>query len=327
SSCTAGLHLLVQALGLGSGDEVIVPSMTFVATVNAVLYVGAKPVFVDIAGVKEPHLDPKSVEAAVTPRTRAIMVMHYGGHPAPMAEYKSVAERHGLALLEDAAHAPGARVKGEAIGSLSAGAAFSFYANKNLSTGEGGMITTNDAVIADLVRSSRSHGMTSTSWERHSGRTADYDVERLGYNYRMTEITAALGRVQLRKLPQANQARARLDSQYRERLGELPQIEIPYSADSSGSVHHLFPIVLSSGISRDRFRERLAQQGIQTSIHYRAVHQMSYHKRLRKAGKRVALPITEEYASREVTLPLFPSMTEAQLDAVVQAVRTAVLEA
>lgn len=326
SSCTAGLHLMVQALGLARGDEVIVPSMTFVATVNAVLYTGAKPVFADIVSVNKPHLDPAAVEAAITPKTRAILVMHYGGYPAPLFEYQRIAARHGLALIEDAAHAPGAHLDGKRIGSISVAAAFSFYSNKNLSTGEGGMITTNDAVLADLMRSSRSHGMTSGSWERHFGRTAEYDVERLGYNYRMTEITAALGRVQLQKLPLANQARARLDQHYRERLQNLKQIEIPYEKDCSGAVHHLLPIVLDRGIRRETFRECLAKRGVQTSIHYRAVHQMSYHKRLAKSAKRVALPHTEEYASREVTLPLYPTMSEAQLDVVVCAVQEAVSE-
>ncbi|MEA3502594.1 MAG: DegT/DnrJ/EryC1/StrS family aminotransferase, partial [Actinomycetota bacterium] len=224
SSATASLHLALLALGLGPGDEVLVPSYTFVASANAVVYVGATPVFVDITGSTDLNMDPNDVEAKITPRTKAIMVVHIAGYLADMNVIMGIAERHGLFVVEDAAHAVGARYlapgdyEDRAAGTIGGIGCFSFFANKNLVTGEGGMVTTGDGDLARRVRLGRSHGMTKSSWDKAEGRATDYDIEEIGYNYRPTEITAALGLIQLTKLDAAISQRRILTERYRTRL-------------------------------------------------------------------------------------------------------------
>ena len=191
SNATAALHLACLALGIGTGDEVIVPSLTFVATANAVLYTGAEVRFADILGLDELNISPDAIEKEITARTKAIIVMHYGGFPCRIHEIRAIADRHGLALIEDAAHAPGAALAGRSLGAWGEVACFSFFSNKNLSTGEGGMLVTDREDIAEKVRLLRSHGMTSVTWDRHQGHAYSYDVVDLGYNYRSDEIRSA----------------------------------------------------------------------------------------------------------------------------------------
>jgi dTDP-4-amino-4,6-dideoxygalactose transaminase len=310
SSGTGGLHLMCLAAGLGAGDEVIVPSLTFVATVNAIRYTGATPVFAEIAGVLEPALSAAACEPLITERTRAIMHMPYGGHPGEARALERLARRHGLALLIDAAHAVGARCGGRPVGSLGVAAAYSFFANKNLAIGEGGMVTTDDDDIARTLRLTRSHGMTALSWDQAKGHAFGYDVVALGFNYRLDEPRAALGRARLERLDEENARRARLDARYRASLAGVVECTLAPCDDVQPS-HHLFTIVLPAHVDRDAFRRRLAERGVQTSVHYPPAHRMAIH-----SHAAVELPVTEDYARRTVTLPLFAHMADGQQDRV-----------
>jgi dTDP-4-amino-4,6-dideoxygalactose transaminase len=316
---TAGLHLVCAAAGLGPGDEVIVPSMTFVATVNAIAYTGATPVFADVRGLTEPWLVPDTVEAVATARTRAIMAMAYGGHPGETAGLARLASERGLALLEDAAHAAGSRVAGRHLGTFGLAGAFSFFSNKNLAIGEGGMVITDDDSVAARMRLMRSHGMTTLTWDRHRGHASDYDVVAVGFNYRIDEPRAALARCRLARLDADNARRAELDARYRALLGETSGLTLALApAPGARAAHHLFTVVLDVGVERAAFREALAARGVQTSVHYPPAHRLTAHARA------VDLPITEAYGERAVTLPMFATMSTGQQDAVVDAVRAAV---
>ncbi len=322
SNATVALHLACLALDIGPGDEVIVPSLSFVATSNAVLYTGAEVRFAEIQGEHDLTISPASIEAQITPRTKAIMVMHYGGYPCDMPAILEIARRRNLAVIEDAAHAPGASLDGSALGTWGDAACFSFFSNKNLATGEGGMLVTDRDDIADKVRRMRSHGMTSLTWDRHQGHAYSYDVTALGYNYRIDEIRSALGLVQFGKLPQNNARRRQITQEYVHSLADTP-ITIPFgNAPSSESLSacHIFPILLPAGSDRKGFIDSLRAAGIQTSIHYPPIHQFSYY---RQRYPDVRLPLTESLASREVTLPLYPGMTDAMVSEVVSAVKAA----
>jgi dTDP-4-amino-4,6-dideoxygalactose transaminase len=319
---TAALHLICMAAGLGPGDEVIVPSLTFVASVNAIAYTGATPVFAEIAGLEAPWLAAEAAEAALTPRTRAIMTVAYGGHPGETAALRALADRHGLLLLEDAAHAAGARSRGRHLGTVGAAGAFSFFSNKNLAVGEGGAVTTDDDDLAERVRLLRSHGMTTLTWDRHRGHASTYDVVALGFNYRIDEPRAALVTHRLARLDDENRARSRLDGRYREGLAGIVGVQptqAPPRGEGEVPAHHLFTVVLDPAIDRDALRRQLAERGIQTSLHYPAVHRFSIY-----AAGAPDLALTDAYSSRAVTLPLFAHMTDEQQDRVVAAVAEAV---
>jgi dTDP-4-amino-4,6-dideoxygalactose transaminase len=315
---TAGLHLICAAAGLGPGDEVVVPSMTFVATVNAIAYTGATPVFADVVSVTEPWLDPRAVDAALTERTRAVMTMAYGGHPGRTVALVALARERGLVLLEDAAHAAGSRVGGRHLGTFGRAGAFSFFSNKNLAVGEGGMVVTDDDEAAARMRLLRSHGMTTLTWDRHRGHASGYDVVELGFNYRIDEPRAALARRRLARLDADNARRAQLDARYRDVLAGIDGLTpaLPPTADAR-LAHHLFTVVLDDGMERARFREALAARGIQTSVHYPPAHRFSIYA---WGGE---LPVTDAYGARAVSLPLFATMTTAQQDEVVNAIRAA----
>lgn len=309
---TAALHLACLALGIGPGDEVICPSLTFVATANAVLYTGATPVFADIRGPYELTIDPDEIERRITPRTRAIMVMHYGGYPCRMEEVMEIARQHGLAVIEDAAHAPGAWLGSTPLGAWGDVGCFSFFSNKNLITGEGGMIVTDRDDLAEKIRLLRSHGMTTMTYDRHKGHASSYDVLALGYNYRLDEIHSALGIVQLRKLTDNNQLREAKAKWYRKQLQGSPVI-VPFAGAYGRSAYHLMAVLLPEGTDRKAVMEKLKAQGIQTSIHYPPVHLFSYY---RERFGVLSLPRTEEVAARELTLPLYPGLTTVKVDQV-----------
>ncbi|MFZ6031485.1 MAG: DegT/DnrJ/EryC1/StrS family aminotransferase [Chloroflexota bacterium] len=336
SNATAALHLACRALGIGPGDEVIVPSLTFVATANAVLYTGAEVRFADVIGPDDLTLAPDAIQAAITPRTRAIIVMHYGGYPCRMPEILALAERHSLAVIEDAAHAPGASLDGRALGTWGAIGCFSFFSNKNLSTGEGGMLTTDRDDLAEKLRLMRSHGMTSLTWDRHRGHAYTYDVVELGYNDRLDEIRAALGLVQLARLADNNARRAALTRRY---WGELAPLGVglpfrerwasspPFAPGGGPALDgrsgrpacHIFPILLPEGVDRLAFIDRMRAAGVQTSIHYPPVHTFTYYRQRYGA---LDLPHTDALAARQVTLPLYPQMCGEQLELVLAAVKT-----
>ena len=321
TNATAALHLACLAVGIGAGDEVIVPSLTFVATANAVRYTGATPVFADVESLDWLNISPASIESRITERTRAILVVHYAGFPCDMPAIMDIARRHNLTVLEDSAHAIGSTLTERTLGTWGAVGCFSFFSNKNMTTGEGGMLTTDDDALAERLRILRSHGMTSLSWDRHKGHAWSYDVVDLGYNYRIDEMRSALGRVQLGKLPNYNQRRQHLTALYRELLTELaPEVQMPFGEERGTSCYHILPVLLPSGTDRIHFMEGLKSHGVQTSIHYPPVHQFQiYHDDWQKRG--ASLPVTEEAAARQVTLPLYPTMRDEQVEWVAQAIK------
>jgi len=316
TNCTAALHLACLALDLGPGDEVIVPSLSFVATANAVRYTGATPVFADIVSESNLNISAEAIAAKLTPRTRAIIVMHYAGYACNMPALMEIARDHDLQVIEDAAHAPGAALENKALGTWGIMGCFSFFSNKNMTTGEGGMIVTNDDALAEQLRFLRSHGMTSVTWDRHKGHAWSYDVVATGYNYRIDELRSALGRVQLEKLEANNGRRKRLNEQYVTLLQEkAPEVAIPFCDHRGQPAYHIRPILVPEGIDRRGFMAMMKQAGIQTSIHYPPIHQFESYQELAEG---VCLPITENVCAREVTLPLFPRMKAEDVNFVVQ---------
>ncbi len=317
SNATAALHLACLALGIGPGDEVLAPALSFVATTNAVLYTGADVRFADITSPRDLTIAPTEIEKHITPRTRAIIVMHYGGYPCQMEAILDIATRHHLGVIEDAAHAPGASLNGRALGTWGDVGCFSFFSNKNLSTGEGGMLVTNRDHIAEKVRLLRSHGMTTLTWDRHHGHAYTYDVVDLGYNYRLDEIRAALGLEQLHKLQKNNTQRKMITQRYWNAFVDSA-LELPFRATKGEPAFHIFPILLPLEVDRLEFIDAMRTEGIQTSIHYPPIHQFSYYQ---QRYPQVSLPITESVAKREVTLPLYPTMSDKTVDLVIGAVR------
>jgi dTDP-4-amino-4,6-dideoxygalactose transaminase len=315
TNCTSALHMICLATGCGPGDEVVVPSLSFAATANAVAYTGARPVFADIVSPLEPWLGVESVHRALTPRTRAVMTMSYGGHSGEIDGLAELCSDRGLVLLEDAAHGLGSRLQARMLGTWGAAGAYSFFSNKNLAAGEGGAVVTDDGDLAARLRLLRSHGMTSLSWDRHRGHASAYDVVTLGFNYRIDEPRAALLSQRLRALDEQNLRRATLVERYREALAGT-DLELPMASRTGlRSAHHLFCVLLPGGVDRHAFREALAERGIQTSMHYPPIHRFSIYE-----DAEVSLPLTDDYAARSVTLPLFAHMSTEQQDLVVEAV-------
>jgi dTDP-4-amino-4,6-dideoxygalactose transaminase len=322
---TVSLHLACLALGLGPEDEVLCPALTFVATANAILYTGARPVFVDIVGPENLNMSVADAARKINPRTRAMMVVHYAGYPGDMDDLVALARKHELTVIEDAAHAPGAVYQSAGgarmLGTLGDVGCFSFFANKNMTTGEGGMVVTRYPEVVEKMRLARSHGMSSLTWDRHLRHSLSYDVSMLGFNYRIDEMRAALGLVQLAKLPAANSRRRELTRLYREKLANIPGMTLPFAQEVEGAACHLFPLVLPPGTDRALFMAALAEKGVQTSIHYPPIHRFSHYRGLWPPDFDHGLPQTEAVTPRLVTLPLFPTMTIEQLDRVVAAVQ------
>lgn len=318
SSCTAALHLAYLAVGVGPGDEVVVPSMSFAATSNAVLYCGGTPVFADVVGRHDLGIDPDDVEGRITERTKAVCAMHYAGYPAAVDRLREICEPRGVALVEDAAHSPSAELDGRKLGTWGSAGCFSFFSNKVLSVGEGGLLATHDDAVAERVRSLRSHGMTSGTWDRHRGHAETYDIVDLGFNYRMDEPRAALLLSRMKRLDGEIERRRKLVRGYRDRLGGLERLTLPYrDEDVARSSCYVMPTLLDEDVDRRVFRQELSRHGIQTSILYPAIHEFTEYRR---RFPDVSLPRTESAARTQVTLPLFPHMTDGQLDRVCDAV-------
>jgi dTDP-4-amino-4,6-dideoxygalactose transaminase len=316
---TAALHLACLASGLGPGDEVILPSLTFVATANAVRYTGAVPVFADIESLDWLTISPRAIEACITERTRAILVMHYAGFACNMPAILDIAKSHHLKVIEDSAHAIGSKLDGRMLGTWGSIGCYSFFSNKNMTTGEGGMLATDDDDLAERLRILRSHGMTSLSWDRHQGRVSTYDVVDLGYNYRIDEMRSALGRVQLKKLSSGNQRRKQLTALYNELLAELaPDLQVPFREARGEPCYHIMPVLLPAGADRFQFMEGMKAEGVQTSIHYPPIHRFHIYQQ-DGFRSRNPLTLTEEAADREVTLPLYPTMQNEQVECVARA--------
>lgn len=317
SNATEALHLACLALGIGPGDEVIIPSLSFVATANAVLYTGADVVFADILSAEDLTISPLDIEQKITNKTKAIIVMHYAGYACHMQKILALAKEHNLVVIEDTAHAPGASLDGKPLGTWGDVGCFSFFSNKNLATGEGGMLVTHREDLLKKFLHLRSHGMTTLTYDRHKGHAFSYDVVDLGYNYRIDEIRAALGLVQLEKLPDNNQKRLFWTRYYHEKLFNV--VGLPFRNHTGISACHILPILLPKGVDRNHFQDYMRTKKIQTSIHYPSIHNFSYYQK--RYGKNSTLPITEDIASREVTLPLFPNMKEEQFAFVVDSIR------
>ncbi len=322
SSGTAALHLACVAAGIGAGDEVIVPAFTFVASASAARYVGAEPVLCDVRSPLDFSLDPADVERRITPRTRAVVAVHFCGYPADVAALRALCDERGLLLIEDCAQAIGARVddSGRQVGTVGELGAFSFFSKKQLCVGEGGMVTTADEQLAERVRLFRSHAMTSSTWDRHRGHDPAYDVVDIGFNFRLDEPRAALGLSRLARLEASIANRRAMVRAYRGRLAGIPGLELPFTdEDVERSSHFAFPVLLADRETRDRFRDRLKDGGIQTTW-YPALHKFTEYTRFTPAD---GLPQATEVADRHCALPLSSSMDESEVELVVEAVRDA----
>ena len=321
SSCTAALHTALVVAGIGPGDEVITTTMTFTATVAVIEHVGARPVLVDI----EPdtmNIDPVQVAAAVTERTRAIIAVHYGGHPCDLDALQAICDKHGLLLIEDAAHSLPAKYKGRMIGSGSNLVAFSFYATKNLTTAEGGMLTGTPEMIETAGVASL-HGMNRDAWKRND-KTGSwrYDIVMPGFKYNMTDLQAAMGLQQLKKMEMILRRRREIVAQYRELLEPLGVLDLPVERADCESAWHLLPVRIREGalkISRDEFIAGMREQNIGTSVHFIPVHTFTYYRE--KYGfKAEDFPVAFRESERLVSLPLHPGLLEGDIEDVVAAV-------
>jgi|TARA_B100001964_G_scaffold244359_1_gene325507 dTDP-4-amino-4,6-dideoxygalactose transaminase len=320
SSGTAALHLGLMALGIGKGDEVIVPSLTFVATANAARYVGAVPVFADIVSEQDLTIDPRDIRKKITGKTKAIIPMHFAGYPCNMDEILSIAGENDLKILEDACHAPGVAYKGKMLGTIGDAGCFSFYSNKNMITGEGGMLITSNDEIDSIVRVTRTHGISSSTYSRFKGHSYGYDVANLGYNYRMDEIRAALGKVQLSKLPGFIEGRGRVVRSYISRLSaEMSSLTIPFSEFNGKFGYHVFSVILPEDVDRNVVIEHLKRNGIQTSIHYKPVHTFTDFEQYP-----ADLPVTNSIAGRLLSLPLYPHMGDEEISLVMQTLKSGI---
>jgi dTDP-4-amino-4,6-dideoxygalactose transaminase len=324
SSCTAALHLAYLAAGVGPGDEVIVPSYTFAATAAAAIYCGATPVFAEIESLEVPSLDPDDVESRITERTKAVCIVHYAGYAAAVDRMKELCDRHGLALIEDVAHAPSATLHGRKLGTWGLAGAFSFFSNKVLSVGEGGLLCTDSDEVAAFVRSHRSHCMTSGTWDRHSGRTDTYDVVGLGFNYRLDEPRSALLLSRMGRLEQEIERRRELALRYRSLLAELDGILVPFTdEDVPTSSCYVMPIMLREEGRQAEVSSALRARGIQTSIFYPSIHRFTAY---RERFPGVSLPITELASRTELTLPFYYHMGLDDQDRVVTALAEVLAE-
>jgi dTDP-4-amino-4,6-dideoxygalactose transaminase len=325
SSATAGLHLALLALGVGPGDEVIQPALNFVAAANMTVSVGAIPVFGDICSLDEPTIDPSEVERLISPRTKAVVVMHYGGSLCRMAELTELCAAHGIAIVEDACHAVGVAYhddrnrwpNGVMAGSIGDISAFSFFSNKNIASGEGGMVVTNRADLGERVRLLRSHGMTTLTWDRHKGHAGSYDVVNPGYNYRLDELHAALGRVQLKKLERNNQRRRELLACYREAVQSLSGWAMPFAASIQHSSGHLMVVVAPDPHVRQKAVQALRDFGIQSSMHYPCVADFTGFT----VSSEQSLELTKQFTQRAITLPLFPTLHVDWINEIVEVLR------
>jgi dTDP-4-amino-4,6-dideoxygalactose transaminase len=322
ANCTAALHMALLALDVGPGDEVVIPALTFVANVNTVAMVGATPVLADCDSLGDWNVSAATIESKISPRTKAVVVVHYAGFPCDMPSIAELCKRRGLKLIEDVAHAPGAQIGGRSCGAWGDIGCFSFFSNKNLSIGEGGMVSSSSPEIMQRLRHLRSHGMNSLTLDRHKGRAISYDVITPGLNYRMDEVRSAIGLVQLEKLAAGNARRGELTRRYRSNL-QGSGVSVPFANISHDSqpVFHILPSLLPVGTDRKGVIESLKTRGIQSSIHYPPFWGFSAFQDQFSPGD---APNVAEICERELTLPLFPTMTDSEVDEVCAAVMAAI---
>lgn len=320
TNCTAALHLACILCDIKEGDEVLCPSLTFAASVNCIRYVGATPVFCDVIGPNHLNIDPKEIEKNITKNTKAIIVVHMAGFPAKMDEIMGIANRYNLRVIEDACHGPLSEYKGKKLGTIGDIGCFSFFSNKNISTGEGGMLITNNEEMAKKARLLRSHGMTTMSYQRATGHATSYDILELGYNYRMDDIRASIGIVQMKKLSSDLEKRINVRKRYIEQLSKVKGLDVPFADNTEFVSNYILPIVLKNSTSekRDRIRENLHAAGIQTSVHYPAIHKFSIYSKYK-----ATLPRTEYITDNEITLPMYGSLTNDEIDFIVETLNKA----
>jgi dTDP-4-amino-4,6-dideoxygalactose transaminase len=324
ANCTAALHMALLALDITKGDEVIISGLTFIADANVVKFVGASPVIADVHSLDDWNLSATTIEGRITDKTKAIMIVHYGGVPCDMDEIVALCKSRKIPLIEDVAHAPGATYKGVKCGNFGDLAAFSFFTNKNLSVGEGGMVIARTEELNSRIKFLRSHGMSTLTLDRHKGRAITYDVLQPGLNYRMDEMRAALGLVQLEKLEEANANREKLTNYYHKLLDQVPEVSIPFrNLVGKKSAYHIYPTLISGEINRERLFNSLKDKGIQASIHYPSIKSFTAYKHELKA---YSVPNCDVISERELTLPLYPTMTMQQVETVVENLQAAIKE-
>jgi perosamine synthetase len=328
-SGTAALHLCLDAIGLKDGDEVLVPTTTFTASAEAVTYLNAKPVLVDIDPVTL-CIDPADAERRITPRTRAIMPVHLAGHPCDMDAIHSLAKRRGLRVVEDAAHSLPTSYHGSRVGAISELTAFSFYATKPITTGEGGMITTEDDDLAARMRMMRLHGISRDAWKRYSAEGSwYYEVHETGYKYNSTDFQSAIGIVQLEKCDAMNEARAKIASRYTREFSKVQSLQVPTVEANCESAWHLYILRLKLEeltIDRAQMIEQLKTRGIGASVHFIPLHMHPYYK-LTYGYSAEEFPVASREFERYLSLPIFPGMTGEQIDYVIESVLDIVREA
>ena len=324
SNGTAALHMALLALGIGEGAEVITPALTFIADQNVTEMTGAKNILADITSMEDWSMDPDDIEVRITPKTKAVMIVHYAGYACDMDRITAICKRHNLFLIEDCAHTPGADYNASTgcrpLGTFGDISAFSFFCNKNIAVGEGGMVVTRNAELYDKLRRLRSHGMSVPSFDRFKGRAASYDIESPGLNYRIHEISSALGLVQLQKLEEGNNQRKALTEYYFKRLEKISALTIPFRHFTRGKPSwHIMPILLGEPVDRAALMESMKQDGIQTSIHYPAIQRFSAYKDTVNPT-----PKAEYVCAHELTLPLYPGMTFEEVDLVCDVLRSVI---
>ena len=323
SNCTNALHLACILCNIKAGDEVLCPSFTFAASVNCIRYVGATPVFCDIAGFDDLNIDPDDIERKITPKTKAIVVVHMAGFSADMDKIMSIAKKHDLKVIEDACHGPLSEYKGNKLGTIGDIGCFSFFSNKNISTGEGGMMITNNEAIAKRARLLRSHDMTTMSYQRASGHATSYDIMDLGYNFRLDDIRASIAVEQLKKLKKDLEQRTEVRKLYVELLTKINDVIVPFVENKEFVSNYIMPIVLkdSTKEKRDKVRNALHEKGIQTSVHYPAIHRFSIYK-----DYKVDLPITEYVTDNEITLPMYASLSKNEITYITETLKETLYE-
>jgi dTDP-4-amino-4,6-dideoxygalactose transaminase len=324
ANCTAALHMALLALDIKEGDEVIISGLTFIADANVVKMVGAKPVLADIESLENWNVSARTIKSCITARTKAVMIVHFGGIPCDMDEIVAICKSKNIPLIEDVAHAPGAEYKGIRCGNFGDLSAFSFFTNKNLSVGEGGMVIAKTDELNSKIKFLRSHGMSTLTLDRHKGRAITYDVLQPGLNYRMDEMRAALGLVQLDKLNEANSNRKKLTEHYHSLLKDVKQVQIPFlDLSNKKSAYHIYPILLAEGINRETLFNSLKDKGIQASIHYPSIKSFTAFK---EELQHCSVPNCDIISQREITLPLYPTLTNKQVELVVDTLKSALKE-
>ncbi|WP_408955101.1 DegT/DnrJ/EryC1/StrS family aminotransferase [Natroniella sp. ANB-PHB2] len=329
NSCTAGLHLLLVAAGIGEGDEVITTSMTFAATANVIVEVGAKPVLVDI-DPKTFNMDIQDLERKITDKTKAIIPVHMAGQPCEMDEIMKLAKERDIYVFEDAAHAIWTKYKGKMVGNISDGTAFSFYATKNLCTGEGGMVTTNNDELAENIRINTLHGISRDAYDRYTNKEASwyYEIVTPGYKYNMPDINAAMGIEQLNKLEEMQKRRKEIADIYTEAFKEVPEVKVPYVKDDIRHAWHLYIILLEVEmlkIDRNEFINKLTELNLGTSVHFIPIHFHPYYKE-NYGFEEGDFPNCEYVFERNISLPFYPAMTDEQVYQVIDRVKQVIEE-